>query len=620
MQGMSDGSRERSPATVGEQDDRAGLRALPSVERLLQTEPLRSAAAAGGSRTLAARCREAAAGALPGGDPRRQRRRARTAELAARAAAELRALDRPQLVPVINATGVVIHTNLGRAPLPLDALEALEAIGSGYSNLEYDVEDGARGSRHAHVEDLLRGLTGAQAALAVNNNAAAVLLAVAALAGGREVVVSRGQLVEIGGSFRIPEILAASGARLVEAGTTNRTRIGDYERAIGPDTAALMRAHPSNFRVVGFTEEPSLKELTELARSHGLPVIDDIGSGVLSRCRPAGRVDRRRARGRRQRRRRRRCRVLLGRQAAGRAAGRHRGWHGRRDRAHESSSARARGAHRQAFARRAGGDPAPAPRPGRRCDADPGPGDARRRRARAARTCTADPRRDRGGRTAGSTVRIVRASGRAGGGSLPLLELEGPVVAVEVRDGAQALCRSAAPGRPCDRRAGTRGRGAARPAHAVRRRGGVRRARSAGRAARAGMTDPALTLGTAGHIDHGKTSLVRALTGVDTDRLPEERERGISIELGFARMELPSGRRLSVVDVPGHERFVRTMVAGATGIDLFLLVVAADDGVMPQTREHSGGAGAARGARWGRRAHQGGPRRSGGMRARADRG
>ena len=187
---------------------------------------------------------------------------------------------------------------------------------------------------------------------------------------------------------------------------------------------------------------------------------------------------------------------------------------------------------------------------------------------------------------AGSTVRIVRASGRAGGGSLPLLELEGPVVAVEGRGGAAGPVRTAAPGRPCDRRAGTRGRGAARPAHAVRRRGRVRRARSAGRAARCGMTDPALTLGTAGHIDHGKTSLVRALTGVDTDRLPEERERGISIELGFARMELPSGRWLSVVDVPGHERFVRTMVAGATGIDLFLLVVAADDGVMPQTREH----------------------------------
>ena len=197
-------------------------------------------------------------------------------------------------MPVINATGVVIHTNLGRAPLPLDALDALEAIGSGYSNLEYGVEDGARGSRHAHVEDLLRELTGAQAALAVNNNAAAVLLAVAALAGGREVVVSRGQLVEIGGSFRIPEILAASGARLVEAGTTNRTRIGDYERAIGPDTAALMRAHPSNFRIVGFTEEPSLRELTELARKprtagdrrHRL------GSAVPD-ARPAGRVDRR---------------------------------------------------------------------------------------------------------------------------------------------------------------------------------------------------------------------------------------------------------------------------------------------------------------------------------------
>ena len=183
MQGMSDGSTERSPATVGEQDEGAGLRALPSVERLLQTEPLRSAAAAGGSRTLALGVVRQLLDHCRGRDPRRQRRRARTRRARRPSGRELRALDRPRLVPVINATGVVIHTNLGRAPLPLDALDALEAIGSGYSNLEYDVEHGVRGSRHAHVEHLIRELTGAQAAMAVNNNAAAVLLAVAALAG-----------------------------------------------------------------------------------------------------------------------------------------------------------------------------------------------------------------------------------------------------------------------------------------------------------------------------------------------------------------------------------------------------------------------------------------------------
>ena len=268
--------------STSEQGDRSGLRALPSVETLLQTEPLRRAAE-GGSRGIATdvvrglleRCREEIRngnGAAPG-----------AAELAARAAVVVKALERPRLLPVINATGVVIHTNLGRAPLSLNALDALDAVGSGYSNLEYDVEGGVRGSRQVHVEGLLRELTGAEGALALNNNAAAVLLAVVALAKGGEVVVSRGQLVEIGGSFRIPEILATSGARLVEVGTTNKTRIADYERAIGPDTAALMRVHPSNFRTVGFTEETSLREMCELAARRGLAMIDDTGSGVLSR-------------------------------------------------------------------------------------------------------------------------------------------------------------------------------------------------------------------------------------------------------------------------------------------------------------------------------------------------
>jgi L-seryl-tRNA(Ser) seleniumtransferase len=185
------------------------------------------------------------------------------------------------LRPVINATGVILHTNLGRAPLAPAAAEAARRAATRYTNLELDLQSGGRGSRQAHLESLLRDLTGAGAALAVNNNAAAVLLALAATAAGREVVVSRGQLVEIGGSFRIPEILAQSGARLVEVGTTNRTRIEDYEAAIGDGTAALMRVHQSNFRTVGFTEEAPLGDLCELARARGIALIDDLGSGAL---------------------------------------------------------------------------------------------------------------------------------------------------------------------------------------------------------------------------------------------------------------------------------------------------------------------------------------------------
>jgi len=179
---------------------------------------------------------------------------------------------------VLNATGVIVHTNLGRAPLADSAVEAAAAAGRGYSNLEYDLEAGERGSRQVHVEALLRELTGAEAAIVVNNCAAAVLLAAAALAAGRDLVVSRGQLVEIGGSFRVPDVVAQSGARLVEVGTTNRTRLGDYERALGPDTGAILRAHQSNFRTVGFVEEVEIEELCGL----GVPVIDDVGSGALA--------------------------------------------------------------------------------------------------------------------------------------------------------------------------------------------------------------------------------------------------------------------------------------------------------------------------------------------------
>ncbi|HEX6491331.1 MAG TPA: L-seryl-tRNA(Sec) selenium transferase, partial [Gaiellaceae bacterium] len=221
------------------------------------------------ARSALARAREEIqAGAEPG-------------DLVERVLVELRAAQRPRLRAAINATGVIVHTNLGRAPLAADALERLREVAGGYSNLEYDLSTGSRGSRQDHIAPILRRLTGAEAALVVNNNAAAVLLALAALAEGREVLVSRGELIEIGDGFRIPEVLARSGALLREVGTTNRTRAADYERAIGPETALLLRVHQSNFRLLGFTEQPRVEELARVARSHGLPLVDDLGSGSL---------------------------------------------------------------------------------------------------------------------------------------------------------------------------------------------------------------------------------------------------------------------------------------------------------------------------------------------------
>jgi L-seryl-tRNA(Ser) seleniumtransferase len=202
-------------------------------------------------------------------------------DLVARAREVLVTLEQPSLRRVVNATGVILHTNLGRAPLAAAARKAVARAAEGYSNLELDLEAGERGSRHAHVEELLRELTGAEAAIVVNNGAGAVLLAAAAIAGpGRAIVVARGQLVEIGGGFRIPDVIVQSGARLVEVGTTNRTRLSDYARALEAhdDIGAIMRVHQSNFRTVGFVEEVSIEELCEL----GAAVIDDVGSGWLA--------------------------------------------------------------------------------------------------------------------------------------------------------------------------------------------------------------------------------------------------------------------------------------------------------------------------------------------------
>ena len=194
---------------------------------------------------------------------------------------ELTEILRPSLRPVINATGVVLHTNLGRAPLAPEALGHILETARGYSNLEFDLATGERGSRYEHVEGILCRLSGAESALVVNNNAGAVFLSLNTLAEGREVVVSRGQLVEIGGSFRIPDVMKKSGARLVEVGTTNRTHLRDYEQAINEKTALLLRVHASNFRILGFTAEVPLRELAALGASKNLPVMDDLGSGCL---------------------------------------------------------------------------------------------------------------------------------------------------------------------------------------------------------------------------------------------------------------------------------------------------------------------------------------------------
>jgi len=243
------------------------LRDLPSVDELARgNDDPRAVAAA---RSVLGRAREQIrAGENPG-------------DLAARLDAELAAGRAPRLRRVINATGVIVHTNLGRAPLAEAAIDRVREVAAGYSNLEYDLVLGGRGSRQDHITEILSRLTGAEAALVVNNNAAAVLLALAALAEGREVLVSRGELIEIGDGFRIPDVLERSGARLREVGTTNRTRAADYASAIGPDTALLLRVHQSNFRVVGFTALPQLEDLAAVARSHELPLVDDLGSGAL---------------------------------------------------------------------------------------------------------------------------------------------------------------------------------------------------------------------------------------------------------------------------------------------------------------------------------------------------
>lgn len=260
-------------------DNGTPLRQLPSVDRLLK-EPAVAELINGYGRDLtrdalrvaldAARQWIRQGGSAPG-----------VGELVSAATSVLRSRHTSTLRAVINATGVILHTNLGRAPLAESAQHAMIAVASGYSTLEYEIEEGVRGKRDRHIESLVTAITGAESALVVNNNAAGLALMLSALAKDREVIISRGQLIEIGGGFRLPEVMQQSGARLVEVGTTNRTHLDDFTQAITPQTALIMRAHSSNFKQIGFVEQPELTELAKLAHSRGLFPIDDLGSGTL---------------------------------------------------------------------------------------------------------------------------------------------------------------------------------------------------------------------------------------------------------------------------------------------------------------------------------------------------
>jgi len=273
--GMPGSSRGRSEADL--------RRLLPSVDQLLQAEGAAALVTRYGRSLVVDQIRclldglrvQAAAGDEPG-------LREALGSLVGQLEERLRLATEPSLIPLINATGVVIHTNLGRAPLSPAAVRRVSELAASYSNLELDLAAGERGNREIHAEARLKTILGAEATAVVNNNAAAVFLTLNTLAEGREVIVSRGELVEIGGSFRIPDVLRKSGARLREVGTTNRTRLSDYQAALGPETALILRVHTSNYRIVGFTEAPRLEELAELARDAAVPLVDDLGSGLLT--------------------------------------------------------------------------------------------------------------------------------------------------------------------------------------------------------------------------------------------------------------------------------------------------------------------------------------------------
>jgi L-seryl-tRNA(Ser) seleniumtransferase len=275
----------------------AELRRIPSIDQLRRRSSIRALESRFGGGAVVDALREGAAAvreSMARGDRSLSDDEAIVARIESLAGARLDQQFQPSLQPAINATGVIIHTNLGRAPLSEAAVERVASVARGYSTLEYDVAAGGRGRRDVHAEALLCRLTGAEAAVVVNNNAAATMIVLAALATGREVIVSRGELVEIGGGFRVPDVLAQSGAILREVGTTNKTRVADYAAAIGERTGLILRVHPSNFRIEGFTERPGVGELVDLGGRFGVPVAEDLGSGYLGgseRTPPTGLAD-----------------------------------------------------------------------------------------------------------------------------------------------------------------------------------------------------------------------------------------------------------------------------------------------------------------------------------------
>jgi len=257
------------------------LHELPSVEHLLQTQLAAELIASYGRPTTLKAIRAALEEARAQSSADESLPLPNRAHILADATTRLEEWNSPTLVPVINASGVILHTNLGRAPLSAAALKAMEAISHGYSTLEFDLDTGKRGSRLLHAEELLKRLTGAEAAFVVNNNAAAMLLVLAALARRRRVIISRSQMVEIGGAFRVPDIMKQSGARLVEVGATNKVRLADYEEALEEPAAIVLHVHRSNFKMIGFTEEPEWKDIVSMAHKRGVTCVDDLGSGTL---------------------------------------------------------------------------------------------------------------------------------------------------------------------------------------------------------------------------------------------------------------------------------------------------------------------------------------------------
>ena len=507
-----------------------------------------------------ARVKEAVAGA---------QQQARSGQISPDAVADVAVAGLPgaatSLLPVLNATGVLLHTNLGRAPLSAAAVAAMAAA-AGYTDLEFDLEAGTRGRRgRGALAALAAAVPAAEAVHVVNNNAAALVLAATALAAGREIVVSRGEMIEIGDGFRLPELMESTGARIREVGTTNRTALADYARACGPDTGFVLKVHPSNFRIEGFTAQVGVAELATL----GVPVLADIGSGLLGRhpllpdepdagsWLQAGAAlvtasgDK-----------------LLGGPQAGLIFG-------------QAALVRQLARHPLARALRVDKTTAAAleatltgpPVPLVRALAEDEPSLARRARqlarpaGRGRAGCPAGRQHGRGRRRGcprcAAAQRRGQPAGRAGRRAA----------------GWPAGAQRAVPGR------GRPDRG--RPAAARPARGAAGPGRRAGRrgAGRRGP-GPMQVIATAGHVDHGKSTLVRALTGMEPDRWAEERRRGLTIDLGFCWLTLPSGRRLAFVDVPGHERFVPNMLAGVGPVPAVLFTVAADEGWMPQSEEH----------------------------------